>query len=296
MATRDDIRWGQKQRFEFIEWRAYWVGRVNRGDLEERFKISTQQASADLGSYQEVAQGNLRYDASGKTYIRTREFQPKYLKTSADHYLRQLNAIFIGTIATVNTCFGSLPPVAVTPTINRSVKPETLQSILEAIQARDEIDLVYQSLTNTRERTIAPHSLAFEGHRWHVRAWCSDHKDFRDFVLSRISSVGDCRPSAADPTDDMEWNTLVELRIAPHPALSDAQKSTIECDFCMDDGILPIETKVALSYYVIKRLNLDIAVNVLPPERQQVVLTNLDEVQSVQRRAKQETKIRLTKQ
>jgi len=41
MAENTNIPWGLAQRFEFIEWRAYWVGRLNRKDLEDEFKIST---------------------------------------------------------------------------------------------------------------------------------------------------------------------------------------------------------------------------------------------------------------
>lgn len=286
MAERYDVRWGLANRFELIEWRAYWLGRVNRRDLEERFGVSTPQASVDLRSYQEAAPNNIKYNATQKAYVPTNTFQPKYLKLSADRYLVQLNAILNGTILAKDTWFGSLPPSAVMPTIARSVEPDTLRAILKAIERRQELDLIYQSLTNTRARTIVPHSLAFDGHRWHARAWCAEHQDFRDFVLSRIQSVGDSRPSDVDPTNDVEWHTMVELRIVAHPALGEAQKSAIERDFGMDRGLLTIKTRVALAFYLIKRLNLDLDEDHIVPERKQIFLRNLAEVEEVQRVAK----------
>ena len=64
--TERDVRWGLARRFEFMEWRAYWTGRVNRRDLEGQFGISTPQASADFREYMEAAPGNIEYDATEK--------------------------------------------------------------------------------------------------------------------------------------------------------------------------------------------------------------------------------------
>lgn len=294
MSDRDDIRWGLARRFEFIEWRAYWVGRVNRSDLEERFRVSTPQASVDLRSYQEAAPKNIEYDATEKAYVPTSTFTPKYLRLSADRYLLQLNAIQNGAITTADTWFGSLPPAAVMKTVVRSVDSQTLHAILRTIEGNRQLDLVYQSLTNTRSRTIVPHSLAFDGNRWHARAWCVEHQDFRDFVLSRILSVGDSRSSDVDPSNDIEWNTFVDLKIVAHPALGEAQKSVIERDFGMEEGVLRMTTRVALAFYLIKRLNLDLEGEHITPERKQIFLSNYAEVEKVQLAAKDEARARVS--
>src|SRR6267154_5982180 len=117
MAEREDVRWGLAQRFEFIEWRVFWVGRVNRSDLEERFGVSTPQASVDLRSYQEAAPKNIEYDATEKAYVPLSTFRPQFLRLSADRYLRQLEAILNSAIAPSDTWFGSLPSAAVMQTI-----------------------------------------------------------------------------------------------------------------------------------------------------------------------------------
>lgn len=294
MGERDDVRWGLARRFELIEWRAYWLGRVNRSDLEERFGVSTPQASVDLRSYQEAAPDNIQYDSTEKAYVPTSTFQPKYLRLSADRYLIQLNAILNGAIGTADTCFGSLPSATVMQTVVRSVDPNILRAILRAIEGRQELDLVYQSLTNTHARPIVPHSLAFDGHRWHARAWCVEHQDFRDFVLSRILSTGANRPSDVNPTNDIEWNTIVDLKIVAHPDLGEAQKSAIERDFGMNQGLLVMRTRAALAFYLIKRLNLDLDGDHIAPERKQIYILNLAEVDEVQRTAREETRKRIS--
>lgn len=281
MTENTDVRWSVARRFELIEWRAYWLGRVNRSDLEGRFGISTPQASKDLQSYLEAAPGNITYDSKEKAYIPTSDFQPKFLNLSADRYLRQLGAILNKSISTGDTWFGSIPPATVVQTITRNVEPEILRAILRAIEHREELELSYRSFSGSRTRKFAPHSLAFDGHRWHARAWCVENEEFRDFVLSRIVSINDSHTSDIDPSTDTAWNTMAELKISAHPGLNDEQRSTIERDFGMKNGLLSIKTRVALIYYFVKTLNLDLQHLRIPPERQQIILSNVKEIETI---------------
>lgn len=293
MVEKEDVTWGVAQRFEFLEWRIFWVGRVNRSDIEERFGVSTPQASLDLRAYQEVQPGNIEYDATKKAYVPSANFRPYYLRLSADRYLIQLDAILNHAIAPGVTWFGSPPPAAVMPRVARSIEPKTLQAVLRAIERRLELKVEYQSLKSSRERVIVPHSLAFDGYRWHTRAWCVEHNDFRDFVISRFLSATAGNPSKADPTNDIEWTTPVELIVVAHPKLDQAQRATIEHDYGMQNGRLVIQTRAALSYYLIKRLNLDLPDDVVSPERKQIFLTNLAEVDVAVKFAQEATKRRV---
>jgi hypothetical protein len=47
----------------------------------------------------------------------------------------------------------------------------------------------------------------------------------------------------------------------------------------MTEGVLVLSIRIALAYYVIKRLNLDLDIDQIPPERQQIYLANRDEVE-----------------
>ena len=77
------LKWGVERRLEFIEFRLYWEGGVNRADIIEAFDVSVPQASKDLTLYQERAPRNAIYDKSAKRYVAGNEFQPCFLKPDA---------------------------------------------------------------------------------------------------------------------------------------------------------------------------------------------------------------------
>ena len=130
--------------------------------------------------------------------------------------------------------------------------------------------------------------MAFDGHRWHARAYCCERKEFRDFVLTRIERLGKLKPASFDPENDLAWQNKIELLLCPHPGLSKEQSETIQCDYDMRDGMRRIEMRLSLAYYFIKRLNLDI--DVLEPVRAQIRLANLSEVEAAIVKAREESK------
>lgn len=278
MRDASAVRWGVAQRFEFIEWRAYWDGRLNRGDLEREFDISTPQASVDLRNYQEAAPGNIEYDSSEKAYVATGDFSPRFLNLSAERYLRQLLSVKIGVADIEDTWFDSLPPLEIAPNIARGPEAYTLRAILKAIRLQQSIKVNYRSLTNARNRVICPHSLANDGYRWHVRAWCTEREEYRDYVLGRILSVFRPEPYEIQLPEDVEWESFTKLVLVPHPDLTEDQKETIARDYKIDNGELALNVRVALSFYFIRRYNLDLRDGQLKPERAQLYLKNYDEI------------------
>ncbi|QEX23802.1 hypothetical protein FRZ61_37410 [Hypericibacter adhaerens] len=290
MDNRTDVRWELARRFELIEWRVFWQGRINRYDLEERFEISAAQASADLRAYEAAAPGNIEYDPAERAFLPTAKFQAKFLALSADKYLAQLNAIQTSVLAARDTWFGSPPPAAVLPAL-RTVAPDVLRQILATIRELRCISVEYQSLTSKRKRKIAPHALAFDGFRWHARAWCLDRGEFRDFVLSRIISAGPTEPFDSNSMKDVEWHDQVELKIVPHPKLPKHEQDAIAFDYGMRDGMLALPVRIALSYYAIRTFNLDLDLDGISPERKQIFLENRDEIEARRADAKARTKV-----
>ena len=63
------MRWGVEKRLEFIEFRLYWEGGINRADITGQFGVSVPQASKDLNLYVAKAPGNLFYDKSVKSTL-----------------------------------------------------------------------------------------------------------------------------------------------------------------------------------------------------------------------------------
>lgn len=290
----DRPSWTHQRRMEFLEWKMYWEGRVIRSDLENTFDISTPQASVDLRRYREVAPDNMEQTARG--YRPAARFLPYFLKPSADRLLLQLRAFLSGVIPRTDIWFKYIPDVAITPDIARDIPADCLRSILQVMRDREAIEIRYQSLTSSRRRVIAPHALAYDGFRWHVRAWCEENLEFRDFVLSRIDELGETSTTLYDPEDDAEWHTKVTLHLRPHSGLSDQQRRAIEKDYGMTGGGLAIEVPACLAYYFIRRLNLDLpAMDQLTPERRQIELDNFGQVESQIKQAKSRAKILVAK-
>lgn len=269
--------WTQLRRFEFLEWKMFWEDRVIRSDMERAFQISTPQASVDLRNYRELSPSNMETTARG--YRPSAEFSPRFLRPSADRLLLQLRAFLSGVIPRADLWFKELPHVDITPDITRSVAPACLRPLLRAMRERSAVEIYYHALTGPRRRAIAPHALAFDGHRWHVRAWCCEKLDFRDFVLSRIEQIGRSLSADFDPADDREWETKILLRLRPHRGLSPEQRRAIELDYGMNDGGLDIEMRASLAFYFIRRMNLDLQTSdTLSPQRLQIELENIDDV------------------
>ena len=283
-----DRPWGQAKRFEFLEWRLFWVGRLNRSDLEDQFGISTPQASIDLKNYQELATGNLIYSSSLKAYVRGEHFVPKFLRVSGERYLLQMRAIHMGALAQEDTWFGEPPPFDVVPRPLRVISDEHLRALVAAISNLTSIETGYRSFSGCRNRTIAPHSLAYDGYRWHVRAWCFDHREFRDFTLSRMIDPRQVDRKSVDIRCDLEWNRYAQLKLCPHPGLTEDQRKTVEMDYGMEKGFAEINVRLALAYYFIQRNNLDKPLE--DAARQQVILSNLGEIEGLVDIAKKETR------
>lgn len=252
-------RWGPERRLEFIDFRLLWDGTINRSELVDFFGISTQQASSDLARYAKLAPGNLSYDKRAKTYRVTADFKPLLARSDAQHFLSQLAELTIGAVPASSLFIGCSPPCDVVRYPTRPVETPTLLRLLWAIRDGEDLRIVYQSMRRpaATARWIAPHALASDGLRWHVRAWCHEHADFRDFVLSRVQRVVDARESTVDSAADEGWHTRIDVVIRPRAGLSEGQRSAIEADFGMRQGRLVLNCRKALSFYVLRQLQLD---------------------------------------
>lgn len=278
------LKYGVEARFEFIEFRVYWHERFNRSDLMDYFGVSQTQASQDLKAYQEIAPDNLVYDGTDKTYRCASGFVPKFLELSPENYLAPLLSMRAGALEPAASWLRSIPPFHVSPTPVRGVAPDILRMIISAVDYAQGIEVLYQSMSSPDPswRWIEPHAYAFDGFRWHVRAFCLKDDVFKDFLLSRILDVRRDRqpqPAKSSGTQDTDWHSDVTLTIGPHPDLSPAQKRAIQLDYGMNgEGVAQITVQKSMLYYALKRLGLDTDPAARRPQDQQIVLLNRDEI------------------
>lgn len=278
-------RWGVERRLEFIDFRLYWDGHVNRGDLVGHFGVSVPQASSDLSRYQEAAPDNVVYDKSAKSYVSTPRFQPVFIRPSADAYLAELRLLSSAILSPELASVLQPPEYSVMPILRRRLDPEMLRRVLQAIRDKSALEVRYQSISRPKPiwRWLAPHALGFDGFRWHIRAWCQNHLDFRDFVIARILEVRNTMPSEVDSSTDQGWHRSVTLKIGPHPKLTAGAREAIELDYGMDNGMVAIKTRACLSTYFERSLGLDLDPTQVPADRQQLVLLNREEVDQARR-------------
>lgn len=275
-SDKSELRWGVAQRLEFIEFRLFWEGHVNRIDVMQQFGLSVNQASADLNRYIALAPNNMVYDKSARTYVRGLEYSAQFLKPDASRYLAQLRSLADGILDSDDTWIAELPSYDAAPTPARGVDPVTLRSVVSAIRRSEAIEVKYQSLSRPepRWRWIAPHAIGFDGFRWHTRAFCQMDEVFKDFLLSRILQTRGVKGFESTDVTDADWQELVTLEIGPHPELSENQKKVIALDYGMRGGKMKIKVRRALLYYALKRLGLDTEPSARRPKDQQIVLLN----------------------
>ena len=275
-TIKKGANWSVERRYEFMEFRLFWQGHINRSDLMEAFGISVQQASKDFAKYIEGRKSNLTYDKRLRTYLRGKNFKPRYFQPDAAEYFSQLQAVEQGLVPEAQSWISDFPGYAATPVPARGVDPLILREVLSAIRDQVALKITYQSMSRPEpsERWIEPHALAFDGFRWHARAFCQNDNVFKDFLLSRIVAYGERGLRTAEESADQAWHTEVVLEIGPHPELSGPQRRAIEMDYGMEGGRSQIVVRRALLFYALKRLGLDTDPAARRPQDQQIVLLN----------------------
>jgi hypothetical protein len=259
----------QNDAFKYIELLLQWRGRLNTGDLMTRMGISRQSASKAISSYKKLYPNTLNYNAREKRYEPAEEFLLEFTSGSFQEYI----SLFHGELSnSLSTSF--------LPSTHRPPSPYIVRPILNAIENHQRLDVFYASISSPEfeERIISPHSLIYDGSRWHVRAWCEKNQQFRDFVLTRIKEVFGIEGNTRFGLElDKGWNTWVDLSIEPDPRLSDARRNIVAMDYGMEidaSGRLKRTYRVreALVIYWLQQLRLDRYSDC--PEAQQIVLSD----------------------
>lgn len=272
--------WSQDRRFKFIDYRLSWDGRIRRTDLTDFFGISLPQASADLAKYSEAAPSNISYDLSQKCYVRANDFHAMYSRSSASMYMSELLAIASGVMERSATFVGWAPPVGLAPSPVRSFDGQVLATFVQAIREERRVTISYQGVRSPEpvEREISPTAFAYDGMRWHARAYCHMRNAFRDFVVGRVVRATLGEKTNCSAKDDQQWNRMLSLRIGPHPGLLPAARKAIELEFGMVGGEVELQCRHALLYYALRRLRLEEDTNEAVAPAQQIVLVNRDEL------------------
>lgn len=262
-ADTKGFRWGVERRLEFVEFRLFWEGGVNRSDIVDEFGVSVPQASKDLALYQEQAPENIVYDRSVKRYFASDAFRPKFIELDAAAYLDRLAPKTTAANAKPEgSAHGALVADRL-PIPQRRIASDSLRALLEAVRGRRSIEILYQSMSAARPepvwRRVSPHAFASDGLRWHSRAYCHIDQKFKDFILSRCLDCRNLGEAGNISGSDELWNSLFQVVLIPNPKLTESQQGVIAQDFAMVHGRVVVPVRCAMLYYFSKRLRLDLA-------------------------------------
>lgn len=272
------LKWGVEKRLEFIEFRLFWEGGVNRADIIDMFDVSVPQASKDLSLYQERAPNNAIYDKRAKRYVASASFEPHFLKRDPEGYLSRLRSLAEGLVEPLDSWISRRPDLDVAVTPYRDVDPELLRTVLRALRENRSVEVHYQSMSKDRPdptwRRITPHAFGHDGFRWHVRALCHVSDSFKDFLLPRMLGAKDMGEAKGGALQDRLWQDHFDVHIGPHPDLSASQQEIVAKDFGMKGGSKILSVRYAMLFYTLKRLGLLDNPEALPARSQHIVVVN----------------------
>jgi predicted DNA-binding transcriptional regulator YafY len=281
LADANEFRWGIERRLEFIEFRLFWEGGINRSDIVEEFGVSVPQASKDLALYQIQAPSNILYDRRQKRYFASEAFRPKFISLDAhaylDHLTEKTKSLHAEKAAPMEGSFQAYK----LPIPQRRIEPEVLRALLACIRMNQSIEVLYQSMGEKRPeplwRRISPHAFSSDGLRWHVRAFCHIDYKFKDFIISRCIQTRSPGAAEALSSDDELWIKYFPVVLCPNPRLTDNQQRVIAGDFAMEKGEVVVAVRQAMLYYFSKRLRLDVADRFDNPSETPIIVKNRNE-------------------
>ncbi|NHR04491.1 WYL domain-containing protein [Chromobacterium haemolyticum] len=165
------------------------------------------------------------------------------------------------------------------PTFGRPF-PEVFATLRQAIKCHGEVVLTYMSLSNPapHARRVFPQALVFTGQRWHVRGYCVDHQDYRDFNLGRIVTAKVSMESAPPLVSDTAWDTMVPIRLEAHPNLSHEQCHVIRHEYFAGAANRTDHCRAALLKYVINAMSIAVDPSREQPPKYLLHLRNCEEL------------------
>lgn len=267
---RSDV---QDERLERVARLLIWEGRLSRARLMEQFGLSGTRASEWLKEFREARPEWVEWDSRLRSLVTTRAAYRAIEKSEA---------------AAVELMGGAEPDIGVLdgdsalilPWDFSRVSPYIFSRLRLAIKDGVRIGFNYSSMSrpSVHARVIEPHSIIRAGRRWHVRGYCVERRDFRDFVLGRMSDVlltevVSCHRS----TEDAKWNRSVKVRLVAHPALSAEQIQLVRREYFAGTAARSTTCRGPLVPYFIQELRAATDIERQLPPDYQIALDNREE-------------------
>lgn len=236
-------------RLRAIELLLLWEGQLSNARLRSLFPVHATQASRDIAAYRKQAPGNIERIEGTKDYAPTLRARPVLTQGVFSEYAQLIGAALPGADLAVGIAAHRVIADQTT------IAPEVYRVLHQAIAQGTGVRLKYASMSDPTPhlRELFPHALIQAGPRWHLRAWCCRHGEFRDFNLGRIQQAepkSQARPIS--PDEDRGWVLRVSAHLVPHSALTPAQAKLVRQETMQGASALVIEERQALLPYLLQ--------------------------------------------
>lgn len=267
MATGDVVEESVSDRLADLETILRWEGELDNARIRQFLGVKPVWASRLLAEVIERLGALIKRPSKHGPIVWASPTSRPNPRQSPDSYLKLVSSAPGGADALLPCLHDARIDLT-------AVHPGVFSTALQAARSGCGARIVYRSMTNPEgvSRTVFPHALVRAPRRWHMRAWCAERGDFRDFVLSRVQaaeSVETPRPEEAMVDHDTSWTRMVDLRLVPHPSLTEAQQNLIAAEMFPGARAKRLRVRHCLAMYVLQdlRVALDLKRD-LPPEFQ----------------------------
>jgi hypothetical protein len=253
-----------------------WEGRISNARLRELFDLSSIRASQWIREIRDKAPEWVRLNSIERTFDATAPFYMEksgVIEGDLEHYL-SIVGLPNAMNANGNWVVAAFPDIT-TP------NPRIFSVLSMAARIGRMVEITYRSMSEPKphKRSISPHSIVHAGRRWHIRAYCSEKKQFRDYALGRVvdAKLLD-KPSEKLMNDDEAWMAEVRVRLTAHPDLSPEQESVIRFEYFKNTAARVVVCRGALVNYFIQDVRAAIDIKKQCPPEYQLAISNIKEV------------------
>ncbi|MBU3070216.1 WYL domain-containing protein [Aestuariicella sp. G3-2] len=247
MSSDRKISWGHKQRLIYIEQQLLWGRCFKARMLMDTFGVSRHQAGMDIKNYIELFPGNVKpYNPLVKHYEPSDSFMPELAGVDPDYPLNH------GLVDAYDH-----PPVEICTSLRRELDDKVVLAVLKHIEKKTSFEAIYASASTPvgSKRILSPTKVIFASGRLHIRAYCHEKGEYRDFALSRFLTTP--RPSRTDkefPIDDY-WDRTLTVKVIVNPNLSEDAQALIRREF---SSVIsePLRIRASLLHYFLQENNL----------------------------------------
>lgn len=264
-------------RLQQLELLLRWENFIGNARIRELFGFTSVRASQWIREFRDAHPNWMNFDSKTRVFRASSNFHCHASSdTSLDlsKYL-SLVGLPVSTGLKNSQIIASAFPEISTP------KPFIFATLSNAIKFNQTVEITYRSMSDPKEhkRVIEPHSLIKAGRRWHVRAYCQNHNEFRDYTLGRITYARSLPVEASHLiTEDAAWNKEVLVKFIAHPDLSFEQQSVICYEYFADTAARTVSCRGALVNYFIQDMRAAIDIKSQHPPEFQLAIGNLMEI------------------